>query len=92
MAAEGATETGGTGVGVGVGATSLLAHQVPDPLEPVLVYAPESVFQSLRALPVRVVVVPSALLRTITTLFPSKLPVSVALSDVVPKKGSYLFS
>jgi hypothetical protein len=79
-------------VGVGVGATSLFADQVPDPFEPVLVYAPESVFQSLLALPVKVVVVPSALLRVITTLFPSKVPLSVALSDVVPEKGSYLFS
>ncbi len=74
------------------GATSLLADQVPDPSEPVLVYVPDNVFQSLLAPPVKVVVVPSALLRVITTLFPSKIPVSVALSVVVPEKGSYLCS
>ena len=47
IAAEGVTEI------AGVGATSLSARQVPDPFEPVLVYAPESVFQSLLALPVK---------------------------------------
>ena len=82
----------GVGVGVGVGAVSLVADHVPDPSEPVLVYAPENVFQKLLALPVKVVVVPSALLRVITILSPSRVPVSVALSDVAPEKGPNLFS
>lgn len=69
-----------------------VALHVPAPSEPVLVYVPSIDFQSSLNVPVKVVVLPSELSSVIEILFPSRVPVSVALSDVVPEKSSYLCS